>query len=256
MDIKGKVAIVSGSSSGTGVGGEIAKLLAFRGCNVVVNYASNKAGAEQAVAACKAGGADAFAFKADVANDADCRNLATATIDRWGKIDVLVNNAAVTRAIPDKDLEALSTEEFLRTYSTNLVGCFQMTRAVAPHLKATGNAAVVNISSVAGLTGSGSSIAYAASKAALNTLTLSFARVLAPEVRVNAICPGGLLGNWTRKILSEEAYEAKVRGQESEFPLRRAVWPADVANTALWLIEGASAMTGELIRMDSGKHLL
>jgi 3-oxoacyl-[acyl-carrier protein] reductase len=256
MSIKGKVAIVSGSSSGTGVGGEIAKLLGSRGCNVVVNYATNQNGAEEAVAACKAGGGDAFAFKADVSNDTDCRNLAAAAIERWGHIDILVNNAAVTRAIPDKDLEALSADEFHRTYSTNLVGCFQMTRAAAPHLRAAGNAAVVNISSVAGLTGGGSSIAYAASKAALNTLTLSFARVLAPQVRVNAICPGGLLGNWTRKILSEEAYEAKVRGQETEFPLRRAVFPADVADTALWLIEGASTITGEVIRMDSGKHLL
>ncbi len=255
MSLKGKVAIVSGSSSGTGVGGETAKLLASRGCRVVVNYATNRAGAEEAVTACKAAGSDAFAFKADVSNDADCRNLAAAAIERWGQIDFLVNNAAVTRAIPDKDLEALSAEEFHRTYSTNLIGCFQMTRAAAPHLRAAGNAAVVNISSVAGLTGGGSSIAYAASKAALNTLTLSFARVLAP-VRVNAICPGGLLGNWTRKIMPEEAYEARVRGQVSEFPLRRAVFPADVANTALWLIEGASTMTGELIRMDSGKHLL
>jgi 3-oxoacyl-[acyl-carrier protein] reductase len=256
MDIKGKVAIVSGSSSGTGVGGEIAKLLGGRGCNVVVNYANNQAGAEEAVAACKAGGADAFAFKADVANDADCRNLVAAAIAQWGHIDFLVNNAATTRAIPDKDLEAMSADEFHRVYSTNLVGCFHMTRASAPHLRATGNGAVVNISSVAGLTGGGSSIAYAASKAALNTLTLSFARVLAPEVRVNAICPGGLLGNWTRKIMSEEAYEAKVRGQKTEYPLGRAIWPVDVAETALWLIEGASTMTGELIRMDSGKHLL
>jgi NAD(P)-dependent dehydrogenase (short-subunit alcohol dehydrogenase family) len=256
MDIKGKVAIVSGSSSGTGVGGEIAKLLGTRGCNVVVNYANNQAGAEEAVTSCKAGGADAFAFKADVTNDADCRNLVAAAIERWGHIDFLVNNAATTRAIPDKDLEAMSADEFHRIYSTNLIGCFHMTRAAAPHLKATGNGAVVNISSVAGLTGGGSSIAYAASKAALNTLTLSFARVLAPEVRVNAICPGGLLGNWTRKILSEEAYEAKVRGQKTEFPLGRAIWPVDVAETALWLIEGASTMTGELIRMDSGKHLL
>jgi NAD(P)-dependent dehydrogenase (short-subunit alcohol dehydrogenase family) len=256
MDIKGKVAIVSGSSSGTGVGGEIAKLLGTRGCNVVVNYANNQAGAEEAVTSCKAGGADAFAFKADVTNDADCRNLVAAAIERWGHIDFLVNNAATTRAIPDKDLEAMSADEFHRIYSTNLIGCFHMTRAAAPHLKATGNGAVVNISSVAGLTGGGSSIAYAASKAALNTLTLSFARVLAPEVRVNAICPGGLLGNWTRKIMSEEAYEAKVRGQKTEFPLGRAIWPVDVAETALWLIEGASTMTGELIRMDSGKHLL
>jgi NAD(P)-dependent dehydrogenase (short-subunit alcohol dehydrogenase family) len=221
-----------------------------------VNYANNQAGAEEAVAACKAGGADAFAFKADVANDADCRNLVAAAIARWGHIDFLVNNAATTRAIPDKDLEAMSADEFHRVYSTNLVGCFHMTRAAAPHLRATGNGAVVNISSVAGLTGGGSSIAYAASKAALNTLTLSFARVLAPEVRVNAICPGGLLGNWTRKIMSEEAYEAKLRGQKTEYPLGRAIWPVDVAETALWLIEGASTMTGELIRMDSGKHLL
>jgi len=256
MDIKGKVAIVSGSSSGTGVGGEIAKLLGSRGCNVVVNYASNKAGAEEAVAACKAGGADTFAFKADVTSDTDCRNLVAAAIERWGHIDFLVNNAATTRAIPDKDLEAMNADEFHRVYSTNLVGCFHMTRAAAPHLKGTGNGAVVNISSVAGLTGGGSSIAYAASKAALNTLTLSFARVLAPEVRVNAICPGGLLGNWAQKIMSEEAYEAKVRGQKSEFPLGRAIWPVDVADTALWLIGGASTITGELIRMDSGKHLL
>lgn len=256
MDIRGKVAIVSGSSSGTGVGGETAKLLASRGCNVVVNYASNKAGAEEAVASCKSAGGDAFAVQADVANDTDCRKLAAAAMDRWGHIDILVNNAAVTRVIPANDLEALSADEFHRIYSTNLVGCFQITRAVAPHLKATGNAAIVNISSVAGLTGGGSSIAYAASKAALNSLTLSFARVLAPEVRVNTICPGGLLGNWTRKMMTEEAYREKVRGQETEFPLRRAVWPADVAELALWLIEGASTMTGEIIRMDSGKHLL
>jgi 3-oxoacyl-[acyl-carrier protein] reductase len=256
MDIKGKVAIVSGSSSGTGVGGETAKLLGSRGCNVVVNYANNQAGAEEAVASCKAGGADAFAVKADVTNDTDCRNLVAAVIERWGRIDFLVNNAATTRAIPDKDLETMNADEFHRTYSTNLIGCFHMTRAAAPHLKATGNGAIVNISSVAGLTGGGSSIAYAASKAALNTLTLSFARVLAPEVRVNAICPGGLLGNWTQKIMSEEAYEAKVRGQKNEFPLGRAIWPVDVADTALWLIEGASTVTGEVIRMDSGKHLL
>ena len=200
-NIKGKAAIVSGSSSGAGVGGEIAKLLASRGCRVLVNYMSNKAGAEETVAGCKANGADAFAIKADVANDADCRSIAAAAIERWGQIDFLVNNAAVTRAIPSPDLEALSAEEFQRIYSTNLIGCYQMTRAVAPHLRATGNGAVVNISSVAGLTGAGSSIAYAASKAALNSLTLSFARVLAPEVRVNALCPGGLLGNWTKKIM-------------------------------------------------------
>ena len=256
MDVKGKVAIVTGSSSTRGVGGETARLLASRGCNVVVNFAGNKAGAEETVSACVADGVESFAVKADVSNDVDCRRLVASAIDRWGQIDILVNNAAITRPIPEQDLDALDAAEFHRIYSVNLVGNFQMTRAAAPYLKATGDAAVVNISSIGGLIGGGSSIAYAASKGALNTLTLSFARVLAPEVRVNAICPAGLLGNWTRKILTKEAYEEKVRAVATEFPLRRAVWPVDVARLVLWLIEGATAMTGELIRIDSGTHLL
>jgi 3-oxoacyl-[acyl-carrier protein] reductase len=256
MDVKGKVAIVTGSSSVTGVGGETAKLLASRGCNVIVNYLNNKVGAEETVSVCAAVGVESFAVKADVASDADCRHLVSTAIDRWGQIDILVNNAAITRPMPERDLDALDATEFHRIYSVNLIGNFQMTRAAAPHLKATGDAAVVNISSIGGLIGGGSSIAYAASKGALNTLTVSFARVLAPEVRVNAICPAGLLGNWTRKILTEVAYEERVRAVATEFPLQRAVWPIDVARLALWLIEGATAMTGELIRMDSGKHLL
>jgi 3-oxoacyl-[acyl-carrier protein] reductase len=254
MDLRGKVAIVTGSSSPEGVGGEIAKTLAARGCKVAVNYAGNRAGADEIVAACIKAGTDAFAVQADVASDADCRRLVAATVERWDHLDVLVNNAAVTRAIPLGDLEALEIEEFHRTYNVNVIGAFQMARAAAPHLKAQEDAAVVNISSVAGILGTGSSIAYAASKGALNTLTLSLARVLAP-VRVNAICPGGLLGNWTRKIMSEEAYEARLHEAKTKFPLRRGVWPADVARQVLFLIEDAITVTGELIRMDAGNHL-
>lgn len=99
-------------------------------------------------------------------------------------------------------------------------------------------------------------MAYCASKGALNTLTISLARVLAPEIRVNALCPGGLLGNWTRKVLSEEAYQKRVMDAETRYPLHRPVMPEDVAATALWLVEGAHCMTGELIRIDSGQHLL
>lgn len=255
MDIKGKVAIVTGSSSISGVGGETAKLLASRGCKVAVNYADNRSGADETVAACVAAGADVFAFKADVANDLDCKRLTAAAIERWGRLDILVNNAATTRAIAADDLNALNAAEFQRTYAVNVIGSFQMTRAAAPHLKASGDAAIVNISSMSALTGAGSSMAYAASKGALNTLTLSLAQTLAP-VRVNAICPGGLFGSWARKVLSPEIYEAKLRTAETGLPLRRAVWPVDVAQAALWLIEGAGTMTGELIRMDSGRHLL
>ena len=131
-----------------------------------------------------------------------------------------------------------------------------MSRAAAPHLKQAGDAAIVNISSIGGWRAGGSSMAYSASKGALNTITISLARVLAPEIRVNAICPGGLLGNWTRKILSEAAYQKRVEEAETRYPLHRPVMPEDVAAAALWLIEGAHCMTGELIRIDSGQHLL
>jgi NAD(P)-dependent dehydrogenase (short-subunit alcohol dehydrogenase family) len=255
VNLTGKVAIVTGSSSPKGVGGEIAKSLAARGCKVAVNYVSNNNGADEIVAECGEAGSEAFSAKADVAIDSDCRRLVNETVDRWGRIDVLVNNAAVTRAIPLGDLEALDAEEFQRLYAVNVIGPFQMSRAAAPYLKATGDAAIVNISSVAGFVGNGSSIAYAASKGALNTLTLSLARVLAPEIRVNAICPGGLLGSWTQKIMSEKAYQERLREAETQFPLKRGVWPPDVARQVLFLIEDATTLTGELLRTDSGRHL-
>ena len=255
MELRGKVAIVTGSSSPEGVGGEIAKALAARGCKVAVNYSANRAGAGKVVAACSAAGSEAIALQGNVAEDADCRRMVNATVERWGRLDALVNNAAVTRAVPLDDLEALHADEFQKLYAVNVIGPFQMARAAAPHLKAAGDAAVVNVSSMAAFLGSGSSIAYAASKGALNTLTLSLARVLAPEVRVNAICPGGLLGGWTQKIMSEQAYRGKIHEAETKFPLKRGVWPVDVARQVLFLIEGARTLTGELLQTDSGRHL-
>jgi len=255
LDIEGKAAIVTGSSSDDGVGGECAKLLAARGCNVVVNYATNRGGADKVVAQCQAAGATSFAVQADVAKDADCIRLVKAAVERFGRLDALVNNAAVTKVIPHKQMDRLNSADFEHIFSVNLIGNYQMCRAAAPHLKTTGDAAIVNISSIGALRGGGSSIAYAASKGALNTLTMSMARLLAPEVRVNALCPGALLGSWTRKIMSKESYEARVRLVEAELPLRRGIWPVDVARAALFLIEGATAMTGECLRMDCGHHL-
>ncbi len=255
MDIEGKAAIVTGSSSDGGIGAECAKILASRGCNVVVNYASNKDGAGKVVADCEAAGVTSFAVKADVAKDADCVQLVKAAVDRFGRLDVLINNAAVTKAIPQRRMELLDAAEFERVFAVNLIGNYQMCRAAAPHLKATGDAAIVNISSIGAMRGNGSSIAYSASKGALNTLTVSMARLLAPEVRVNALCPGGLLGNWTRKIMSEEQYEKLIVRTKTEFPLRRGIWPVDVARMALFMVEGATVMTGECLRMDCGQHL-
>lgn len=255
MDIKGKAAIVTGSSS-AGIGGETAKLLARRGCNVIVNYATNAAGAADVVAACEAAGVAAFAVRGNVAKDEDCKRLVASAIERFGRLDVLVNNAATTKPIPQPRLDLLDAAEFERVFAVNVIGNFQMTRAAAEHLKKTGDAAIVNISSVGAFRASGSSIAYCASKGALNTMTISFARILAPTVRVNALCPGGLLGNWTSKILTKEGYEERVRKAKEEYPLGRAIMPADVAEAALWLIQGATNMTGECVRMDCGRHLM
>jgi len=255
LDIRGKAAIVTGASSDEGIGSECAKALASRGCNVVVNYATNKAGGEKVVAACKAAGADAIAVQGDIAKDVDCRRLVEAALDKWRRIDVLINNAATTRPIPHRRMDLLDAAEFQRVFAVNLIGNYQMTKAAAPHLKTSGDAAVVNISSVGAMRAGGSSMAYTASKAAVNNLTLAMARALAPEVRVNALCPGGMLGAWTRKILTEQQYQERVARAKAEFPLRRGIWPADVAVAALFLIEGATTMTGECIRMDCGQHL-
>jgi 3-oxoacyl-[acyl-carrier protein] reductase len=253
--LKGKAAVVTGASSDDGIGAECAKILASRGCNVVVNYATNKSGGEKVVAACKAAGAEAIAVQGDVAKDEDCKCLVAAALDKWGRLDVLINNAATTKPIPHRRMDLLDAAEFQRIFAVNVIGNYQMTKAAAPHLKASGDGAVVNISSVGAMRAGGSSMAYTSSKAAVNNLTLAMARALAPEVRVNALCPGGMLGAWTRKILSEEQYQDRVKRTKTEFPLQRGIWPVDVAVAALFLIEGATTMTGEAIRMDCGQHL-
>ncbi len=253
MEIKGGVAIVTGSA--TGLGAEIAKLLAKKGCNVVINYSKSEAEARETAAACEALGVETLLCQADVAQDGDCRRLAAETFGKWGRIDALVNNAGITRMADQADLEALDADDFLDVYRVNVVGAFQMVRAVAPHMKAAGFGAVVNISSIAGVMGIGSSVAYAASKGALNTMTLSLARSLAPEIRVNGICPGFIGTRWWSDKLDEEKYQAFVQQIEKTVPLGKASGPADIAGSAVWLVEGADHVTGEMIIVDAGMHL-
>ena len=181
-----------------------------------------------------------------------------APFDRAGPASLfagVVNNAATTKPIKHKDMHLLDRAEFERVFAVNVIGNYQMCRAAEKPLKANGDGAIVNISSVGAFRAGGSSMAYCASKAAVNNLTISMARIMAPEVRVNALCPGGLFGPWTNKILDEKAYQARVQAAKDEYPLGKGLWPKDVAEAALWLIEGASTMTGEAIRMDSGQHL-
>lgn len=253
MDIKGGAVIITGSA--TGVGAAAAKQLAAKGCNVVINYTKSEAEAKETQAACEALGAQTLLCQADVSKDEDCRRMAAATMEKWGRIDGLINNAGTTQFVNHANLEGLSADDFQRIYAVNVVGPFQMTRAVAPHMKAAGKGAIVNVSSIAGVMGVGSSIAYTASKGALNTMTLSLARALGPEIRVNTICPGFIQGRWLRGGMGDEAYEAAKAGQERNTPLRKAGTPDDMAQAAIWFIEGADLVTGEILIVDAGSHL-
>ena len=243
-----KAAIVTGSASG--IGAATALELSKRGWSVVINYSKSAAQAEKVAAKCQ----DAIAVQADVGEDADCRKLAQAALDKWGRIDALVNNAGITKFVKHSDLDGLQADDFLRIYRLNVVGPFQMTRACAPALKAN-RGAVVNVSSIAALLGTGSSIAYAASKSALNSLTYSFARVLGPEVRVNAVCPGYVDTPWQTNALGAERAGQAAAHYSTLVPLKDYARPEDVAETICWLIEGARQTTGETIYVDGGLHI-
>lgn len=252
-DLSGRVAIITGASSG--IGAATAQMLAARGCNVAVNYQSNRDGAEEVVRQCVEAGADAVAVAADVAEDGDCRALAAAARERWGRIDALVNSAGVTRFVDARDLEALQAEDFMQSFAVNVVGVYQMTRAVREAMVESGGGAVVNISSQAGATGTGSSIAYAAAKGAVNTMTLSLARALAPEIRVNCVAPGLTDTRWNREGLGDEVYENVLARYKENVPLRRAAEAEDIADAIVWLIAGADLVTGQILTVDSGMHL-
>ena len=243
-----KVAIVTGSASG--IGAATAVELSRRGFSVLVNYSKSKEQAEKVAAKCK----DAIVVRADVGEDAECRKLAQAAMDKWGRIDALVNNAGTTKFVKHADLDGLSADDFLRIYRLNVVGPFQMVRACAPALKAN-KGAVVNVSSVASLLGTGSSIAYAASKSALNSLTFSLARVLGPEVRVNAVCPGYVDTPWQHNALGMAGANKAAEHYATMVPLKSYATPEDLAETIVWLIEGARQTTGETIFVDGGMHI-
>ena len=253
MNIKGGAVIVTGSA--TGVGSAAVKMLAAKGCNVVINYTKSESEAKETQAACEALGVETLLCQADVSKDEDCRRMVAETMAKFGRVDGLINNAGTTQFVNHANLDGLDAEDFHRIYGVNVIGPFQMTRAVTPHMKAAGRGSIVNISSVAGVMGVGSSIAYTASKGALNTMTLSLARALGPEIRVNTVCPGFIQGRWLRGGMGDDAYEAAVAMQERNTPLHRAGSPEDMAEAAIWFIEGATNVTGEIMIVDAGAHL-
>ena len=248
-----RVAIVTGASSG--IGAAAAKMLAGAGVRVVATYGGNAEGAAAVVEACKAEGADAIALQGDVAQDQVCRVIVNQTLDSFGRIDILINNAGTTKSAPHGDLNALTSDDFERIYGVNLIGTYQMVRAALPALKKAEAASIVNTSSIAGLSGMGSSMAYAASKGALNTLTLSLARSLAPEVRVNAVCPGFVDSEWWAKQHDEATIEKLRARARATTPLRRVVTSEDVAEAMMLFALGGRSITGQMLVIDNGMLL-
>ena len=249
------VVVVTGAS--TGLGRAVAVETAAQGAKaVVINYARSREEAEETAKLCQAHGAETVLVQGDVSQDADCRAIAAAA-QRFGRIDALFNNAGTTTFNAHADLEGVTAEDFQKLYAINVVGPYQMVRACRALLEAAPQpGAVVNTSSIAGVAGIGSSVPYAASKGALNTMTLSLARALAPKIRVNAVCPGFIDTPWFGKGIGE-AGAAKVRANAAaNSPLQVASSADDIAAAAVFLASRASRhVTGETLLVDAGSHL-
>ena len=259
-DLDGRIALITGSA--TGLGRSMAVKLAERGATVIVNYTRSETEAQETADTCRAQGAQVDVVKANVADPEGCRALAAAA-ERYGRLDILINNAGITRHARDhSDLDALGKADFMDVYEVNVVGPYLMLQATKPLLQAAHEAsgrasAVLNTSSIAGVKGIGSSVAYAASKGALNTMTRSLARALAPEIRVNAVCPGFIGTRWFRDAMDQDAFEQVQRGIEAATPLAVASGPDDIADAALFFVtDAARHVTGELLLVDAGLHLV
>jgi ketoreductase RED2 len=242
MELDGKVALVTGSSSG--IGEAVARALAAGGASVVINSATSVENGEKIAASLPR----ATYLQADVGDVSSCEGLIAATLEQFGRLDILVNNAGTTKVIAHEDLEAATDEVWRRILDVNLLGTWHLIRSATPALRAHGDGLVVNITSVAGLRPTGSSIPYAVSKAALNHLTVLLARVLGPEIRLNAVAPGLVDTPWT-------AGWGPIREQmAAETPLKRIAVPEDVAAVVLGLVH-SGLVTGEVITVDGGRSL-
>ncbi len=249
MDLEGRAGLITGG--GTGVGRATALELARRGCAVAVNYSRSRDEAEATAAEARDLGVKAVALQGDVAEDSACRDLVSATVRELGRLDVLVQSAGVTVFVPHADLEGLEAADWERLMAVNVLGAFQCARAARGPMEEAGEGEIVNVSSVAGIAGVGSSLPYCASKAALNNLTVTLARTLAPRIRVNAVAPGFITGRWLAGGLGD-AYEAIKAAMEQKAPLGRVCDPEDVAAAILGLVAGSDLVTGQILPVDGG----
>ena len=245
-----QVALVTGSA--TGVGRACAVKLATQGFDVVVNYpGADHEEAEETVRLVKEQGREALLIKCDVSVDQEVISMIAKVEQAFERLDAVVNAAGFTHFVEHADLDGMTEEKWDAIFAVNTKGPFFVIRAAARLLRQQPSSAIVNVSSVAGISGAGSSLAYCASKGALNTLTKSLARTLAPNIRVNAVCPGPIDSRWLREGMTEEAIADRV----ASLPIPKLSKPEDIADTVCYLANGTSMTTGQLLTVDGGRTM-
>jgi 3-oxoacyl-[acyl-carrier protein] reductase len=244
-----KAALVTGAA--TGIGRSAVLALARAGYDVAVNYASSESAARETAAQAEKLGVRVLVLKCDVSDEAGVRAMLAAIDKAFGRLDVLVNNAGTTASWKPKDLESLSLEEWDRVFAVNVRGLFQVTRASLPLLRKGENPSIVNTASIVGLRPGPQPLPYAASKAAVVNLTKTLAWNLGPEIRVNAVAPGWMEGDWMKRMLKDR-YEDLMGKRAKATPLKRVVTADDVAETMMSLIQSNRFVTGEVIVVDGG----
>ena len=243
-----KAALVTGGA--TGIGRSAVLALARAGFDVALNYSSSEAAARETAAAAEKLGARALLVRCDVSDEKGVRAMLKQVEDAFGRLDVLVNNAGTTASWKPKDLDTLSLEEWDRVFAVNVRGLFQVTRAAVPLLKKS-EGCVINTASIVGLLPGPQPLPYAASKAAVVNLTKTLAWNLGPEIRVNAVAPGWMEGDWMKRMLKDK-YDDLMGKRAKATPLKRVVTADDVAETMMGLIQGNRFVTGEVIVIDGG----
>jgi 3-oxoacyl-[acyl-carrier protein] reductase len=242
-------ALVTGAS--TGIGRSAAIALAKSGYDVVINYSRSDVAAQNTAREAQAAGAKTLLYRCDVSDDGAVRAMLAATEKEFCRLDVLINNAGTTVDVEPRNLEGMKVEDWTRVFNVNVLGLFLVTRAAVPLLKKSSNGCIVNTCSIAGLRPSAQPLPYAASKAAVANLTKTLANALGPQIRVNAVAPGWIEGEWMKRTLAEN-YEGLMARRAKYTPLKRCCTEADVADSMLSLILHNRFVTGEIIIVDGG----
>lgn len=255
MDMKGQVAIITGAGRLGGVGAATARQLAQRGCHLLLNCLSSQDEIQQLADECRKHLVEVIIHMGDLTEEAMCHELAEVTQAKFGKANIIVNCLGFSQAVPIERLDLITSELFEKTFQVNTLAPFFVAKAFQQLLKESGNGVLINVSSTSGFTGKSTSLPYAVTKGALNTLTLALAQALSPEVRVNAVCPSFIDSSWWRDKFPDQAkYESLKQNMRDNNLLRRVLEPTDVARAIVSVIDNP-AMTGELIKIDAGTHI-